>query len=229
MSWCRSVWVHLVWNPLCFIWISVFFFRFGKFSVIISWYEMGLLSVQWLSPLCQGQGLIPTCQNRSSSCQAQAASLPFKCLCFSLSAPGPLPPSRGCWSRWGLFTDQRFSTLPRQVSVAPLDATHGRVFSLVMAIPHPVPCCGMDWVGIEHLLGFGWGTQWSSSRKLRNQPDLSSEAWQDPSQQITVPSLHFAPQGRRSLCGFSAFVWQGILRCGTVAAHRNMSCFWALL
>ena len=37
MSWCVSVWVHLVWT-LCAscTWISVFSFRFGKFSAIIS-------------------------------------------------------------------------------------------------------------------------------------------------------------------------------------------------
>ena len=35
MSWCVSVWVHLVWDPLWFLDLSVSF-RFGKFSTIIS-------------------------------------------------------------------------------------------------------------------------------------------------------------------------------------------------
>ena len=34
---CKSVWVHLVWDPLGFLYLHMFFsFRFGKFSAIIS-------------------------------------------------------------------------------------------------------------------------------------------------------------------------------------------------
>ena len=36
MSWCRSLWGQLVWDPLCFPYLDVSFFRFGKFAAIIS-------------------------------------------------------------------------------------------------------------------------------------------------------------------------------------------------
>ena len=37
MSWCGSVWVHPIWDPLCFLNLdNISFFRFGKFSDIIS-------------------------------------------------------------------------------------------------------------------------------------------------------------------------------------------------
>ena len=37
MSQCGSVWVHLVWDPLCSCtWLSVSCFRFGRFSAISS-------------------------------------------------------------------------------------------------------------------------------------------------------------------------------------------------
>ena len=37
MSWCVSIWVHPVWDPLCFLYLDIFsFFRFGNFSAIIS-------------------------------------------------------------------------------------------------------------------------------------------------------------------------------------------------
>ena len=46
MSWCRSVSVRLVWDSLCFLYLAfVSFFRFGKFSAIIS-------SKKLLVPFC---------------------------------------------------------------------------------------------------------------------------------------------------------------------------------
>ena len=35
MSWCGSVWVYLIWSRLCLPWY-VSFFRFGKFTTMIS-------------------------------------------------------------------------------------------------------------------------------------------------------------------------------------------------
>ena len=44
MSWCGSLWVHLVWDLLCFLYlISVSLFRFGKFSAIISSTTLSIL------------------------------------------------------------------------------------------------------------------------------------------------------------------------------------------
>ena len=37
MSWCGYIWIHLVWDFVCFLHLDIcFLFRFGRFSVIIS-------------------------------------------------------------------------------------------------------------------------------------------------------------------------------------------------
>ena len=48
-------------------------------------------SAQWPSLPYQGQGLIPSSWSRSPEVQAQAVSVPFKCVFSSLPAPSPLP------------------------------------------------------------------------------------------------------------------------------------------
>ena len=35
-SWCRSIWIYFIWALLCFLYMNICFFRFGKFSAIIS-------------------------------------------------------------------------------------------------------------------------------------------------------------------------------------------------
>ena len=36
LSWCGPVWVQFVWGPLWFLFLDIFFLKFGKFSAIIS-------------------------------------------------------------------------------------------------------------------------------------------------------------------------------------------------
>ena len=50
----------------------------------------GFLSAQWLSVLCQEQGLIPSCWSRSSEGQVQAGSIPLKCELSPIPASAPL-------------------------------------------------------------------------------------------------------------------------------------------
>ena len=153
--------------------------------------------MSWDLSLCSGCHLFirigsdPKLPEQKLSCQAQAAFIPFQRVRFSLSRHQGLCPRAGVLKPVGPVHRQRFSALLGQVSVAPLDATHGRVFSLVVAIPHPVPRCGRDWGGMEHLLGFGW----AHSEVVSGNPETSQTSPQRLAGPLTADHCTQSPLG----------------------------------
>ena len=151
--------------------------------------------MSWDLSLCSGchlfirMGSDPKLPEQKLSCQAQAAFIPFQRVRFSLSVPGPLPPSRSAEASGAC--SQTEVQRAAWTSVAPLDATHGRVFSLVVAIPHPVPRCGRDWGGMEHLLGFGW----AHSEVVSGNPETSQTSPQRPAGPLTADHCSQSPLG----------------------------------
>ena len=96
--------------------------------------RQNFLSVQWSSPPCQGQGLLPSCWSRNPESGAWDGLFPLS-VCFSFSPHWGLCPKGGeSWSKWSLCTYRGSAHCLCRWLWLCSDAAHGCVSSLVLSI-----------------------------------------------------------------------------------------------
>ena len=119
------------------------------------------LSDQWLSPHCQGQGLIPSYWRRSPEDWALSGSLPLVCI-FLSPHTRTFAPEEGSAEASGAHVQTEVHVLPVQANVAllrcnlvckfPLSLTANRC-PLPLFLPSPSHCCGVTSQGWQNPHG----------------------------------------------------------------------------
>lgn len=165
----------------------------GKVEPILEW---GDLSLAWSDPKFLEQ----------SPRESLSSSLFHFSVCGFSSPRWKVCPKGGmCWSKWGLCAYRILMLCQYRHLHLRSDAAHVSVFSPVVAIPHLVLGCDMEWAGSGCLLGLyccmPWGRHGNSSSHIamRSLGCFWGNIWLMPTMS-TMATIGLCPGSLGHLC-----------------------------